>query len=122
MREARAPRLAASKRVNPTLHPANSETSTSPAVSSPNAATTNNQWPRTQLRHELLMEGTINGEPKALHDGDKAQAKEKEKGKEEIMSPESSSSNSHKPKLQLPLTVDPPGPTNPPKQPVWIVR
>jgi len=68
------------------------------------------------------MEGSINGEPKAPRNGDRSQAKEKEKGKEEIMSPESSSSSSHKPKLQLPSSVDPPGPTNPPKQLVWIVR
>jgi hypothetical protein len=40
--------------------------------------------------------------------------------KAETMSPGSAAS-SDRPKLQLPLSVDPPGPNNPPQQLVWVV-
>jgi hypothetical protein len=47
---------------------------------------------------------------------DGGQAVENGDGEIKPMSPESS-----KAKLQLPMSVDPPGPSNPPKQLVWIV-
>ena len=108
-------------------------------IATPCANTTctpHTQWSPPHSRHEL-MEGTINGRPKPFHNGDTSRErerdrdKEKERSKEDpIMSPESSSSNSAKPRLhgqyhhqlQLPLSVNPPGPSNPPKQLVWIVR
>jgi len=42
------------------------------------------------------------------------------KKREETMSPGSPTSG--RPKLQLPMSVDPPGLNNPPKQLVWVVR
>src|SRR5690349_9561192 len=39
----------------------------------------------------------------------------------DAMSPAGSVSNNKSTKLQLPLSCDPPGPTNPAKQLVWIV-
>jgi hypothetical protein len=40
----------------------------------------------------------------------------------EAMSPDSGSNSNAKSKLQLPMSCDPPGPSNPVKQLVWIVR
>ncbi len=42
-----------------------------------------------------------------------------EKDVSEVLSPESAA---HDPKLRLPVSTDPPGQHNPPKQLVWLVR
>jgi len=65
--------------------------------------------------------GDSNVEPVSSRETSQQNGGIKAAKEEDTMSP-GSASDDNRPAIHLPLSVDPPGPNNPPRQLVWVVR